>query len=252
MARIMAKKQPSSSSTHIAGPSLRRLKFIGKVRRAAPAHFALRYSDAAKTCKNQCADKPLRPKEASERQFALSRHPSKVIASKLAPHAKWPHDSAAKKFASSTSGAARRHRPPGRSTRVAATRLGDKANRSAAVLGMVVQSTRCPTEDQIADGWGAASSKTKREQGGEPDIEMGREMPPNALRRGFRGGQIVRGGILSMHSEIAPDGSLLSDYAAIAMHGGNRSKEPNNEVNPAGLLYAGWAPFMSALSCHAA
>ena len=43
------------------------------MRRAAPAHLAPRHVDAAKTCKNQCADKPLRPKGASERQFALSR-----------------------------------------------------------------------------------------------------------------------------------------------------------------------------------
>jgi hypothetical protein len=42
---------------HIAAPSLGRLKFIGKVRRAAPAHLAPGHFDAAKTCKIQCADK---------------------------------------------------------------------------------------------------------------------------------------------------------------------------------------------------
>jgi hypothetical protein len=40
--------------------------------KAAPAHLAPRRFDAAETCKIQCADKPLRPKGASERQFALS------------------------------------------------------------------------------------------------------------------------------------------------------------------------------------
>ena len=49
------------------------------MRRAAPAHLAQRHFDGAKTCKIQCADKPLRPKGASERQFALSRHPQSLI-----------------------------------------------------------------------------------------------------------------------------------------------------------------------------
>jgi hypothetical protein len=56
----------------LPAPSLGRLKFIGKVCGAAPAHLAPRRFDVAETCKIQCADKPLRPKGASERQFALS------------------------------------------------------------------------------------------------------------------------------------------------------------------------------------
>src|SRR5579863_5075616 len=48
------------------------------MRRAAPVHIALGHFDAAKTCKIQCADKPLRPKGASERQFALSRLPNRA------------------------------------------------------------------------------------------------------------------------------------------------------------------------------
>ena len=62
----------------LRAPSLTRLKFIRKVRRAAPPHIALGYFDATETCKNQCADSPLRPGGASERQFALSRPPRLV------------------------------------------------------------------------------------------------------------------------------------------------------------------------------
>jgi hypothetical protein len=71
----MANKQRRSSSTHIASAIAWKIEFIRKVRRAAPAHVAMCRLDVAKSCKNQCADKPLRPKGASERQFALScRH----------------------------------------------------------------------------------------------------------------------------------------------------------------------------------
>ena len=60
-------------------PSLGRLKFIGKVCRGGTCTPSPRRFDAAKTCKNQCADKPLRPKGASERQFALSRRHSLAV-----------------------------------------------------------------------------------------------------------------------------------------------------------------------------
>jgi len=74
--RKIANKQRRPSATHIAAPSLGRLKFIGKDRRAAPAHVAQRHFRTTTTCEIQCADKPLRPKGASERQFALSRRRS--------------------------------------------------------------------------------------------------------------------------------------------------------------------------------
>ncbi len=77
--RKIANKQRRPSATHIAAPSLGRLKFIGKDRRAAPAHVAQRHFRTTTTCEIQCADKPLRPKGASERQFALSRHPQPPI-----------------------------------------------------------------------------------------------------------------------------------------------------------------------------
>jgi hypothetical protein len=57
------------------------------MRRTAPVHIALGHFDAAKTCKIQCADKPLRPKGASERQFALSR-PLRLAALGPATHLK--------------------------------------------------------------------------------------------------------------------------------------------------------------------
>ena len=59
-------------------PSVGRLKFIRKVRRAPPTHPAQCRSDAIARCKKQCADKPLRPEGASERQFALSCRPNRA------------------------------------------------------------------------------------------------------------------------------------------------------------------------------
>jgi hypothetical protein len=55
-------------------PSLKELKSKTKFRRAAAHHLAQCRSDGVARCKIQCADKPLRPKGASERQFALSSH----------------------------------------------------------------------------------------------------------------------------------------------------------------------------------
>jgi hypothetical protein len=56
------------------------LKFIGKVRRTAPAHVAQRHFEAAKTCKIQCADKSLRPEGAantSSLYLAVTPSPSR-------------------------------------------------------------------------------------------------------------------------------------------------------------------------------
>jgi hypothetical protein len=76
-ALIASNRINAQDSEHtLRAPSLTRLRFIAKGRRAAPAHFAQRHFEAAKTCKIQCADEPLRPKGASERQFALSRRRS--------------------------------------------------------------------------------------------------------------------------------------------------------------------------------
>jgi hypothetical protein len=74
--RTMAKNSEAAHRHTLPAPSLGGLKSIRKVRRAAPEHVGRRRFDAAKTCKIQCADKPLRPKGASERQFALSRRHS--------------------------------------------------------------------------------------------------------------------------------------------------------------------------------
>ena len=93
---MMANKQRSFPPMHIAAPSLGRLKFMGKVRRAAPAHLAPGHFDVAKTCKNQCADNPLRPEGASERQFALScpprppRPPRSLVSSGQFPSCRLP------------------------------------------------------------------------------------------------------------------------------------------------------------------
>ena len=80
--RTIANKQRDSPRGTLRAPSLTRLKFIRKMRRATPAHLAQRHFEAVKTCKIQCADKPLRPEGVSERQFALScRHSESSSAS---------------------------------------------------------------------------------------------------------------------------------------------------------------------------
>ncbi|WP_291712283.1 hypothetical protein, partial [Bradyrhizobium sp.] len=55
------------SSAHVASAISHKIEIHGESARAAPPHVARGHFDAAKTCKNQCADKPLRPTGASER-----------------------------------------------------------------------------------------------------------------------------------------------------------------------------------------
>ena len=62
-------------------PSLEDLKSKRKFLRAAARHLARCRPDAVARCKNQCADKLLRPEGASERQFALSRSRSMGLTS---------------------------------------------------------------------------------------------------------------------------------------------------------------------------
>ena len=56
----------------LRAPSLLPLISKRKVHQAAPRHLVRRHFAIRKRCKNQCADKPLRPGGASEREFALS------------------------------------------------------------------------------------------------------------------------------------------------------------------------------------
>src|SRR5579859_2675691 len=69
----------------LRAPSPTRLKLIGKMQRAPLAHIAPGQLDGVKTCKIQCADKPLRPKGAGERQFALSRRHSQALVCQTEP-----------------------------------------------------------------------------------------------------------------------------------------------------------------------
>ena len=59
-------------------PSLLALISKRKVHQAAPRHLVQRHFAIRKRCKNQCANKPLRPRGARERQFALSCLPNRA------------------------------------------------------------------------------------------------------------------------------------------------------------------------------
>ena len=73
--RRVANKRRTPHQRTLREPSLEELKSKRKFLRTAARHLPRCRPDGVARCKNQCADNPLRPEGASERQFALSCPP---------------------------------------------------------------------------------------------------------------------------------------------------------------------------------